>query len=172
MKLNDLLNARFTKFDRHTQINILHAVFALQPCADREDAFLIANDGLDHLRSSSSWRIPGRCAEQFDDLSTTHLGALDNGLEFFFIDHLCHGDTTNSRVAWQWHHGVSVSAHENSLNVLWRHIELCSKECAITRCIQDTRHAKNTVRIDLGCQECRVGHDIQWIRHDNNDGIR
>ena len=97
---------------------------------------------------------------------------MDNGLEFFFIDHLCHGDAANGRVARQGHHGVSVPAHENRLNVLWGHIQFCREGCTITRCIQNTRHAKNAVRIDLGRQECRIGHDIQWIRHDNNDGIR
>src|SRR3989338_486493 len=145
IQFDDALDTVFSKNYRNSQEDIFHAVFSVQPCAHWEHTFLVTNNCFYHLSSSSTRCIPCRCSEQFNNLTTTKLGALNNFIQFFCRDQFSNWNPSNCCVTWKWNHGITVTTHQNCLNVFWRNAQFQGKERTVTRCIQYPRHSENVL---------------------------
>ena len=74
VELDDLLDAARAELDRDAHVEAVDPVLALEVRGAREHALLVEHDRVDHLRRRGARRVPGRRAEQVDDLAAA-LGA-------------------------------------------------------------------------------------------------
>src|SRR5262249_35147296 len=69
LELDDLRGAAGADLHRHAHVEAVDAVLAGQVRSAGKDALLVEHDRVDHLRRCSARRVPGRGAEQVDDLA-------------------------------------------------------------------------------------------------------
>src|SRR5688572_29185790 len=77
VELDDRLDASRAELHRHAHVEPVDPVLALEVCRAREHALLVEHDRVDHLRGRRARCVPGRRAEQLDDLAAAFRRALD-----------------------------------------------------------------------------------------------
>lgn len=80
LQLDHFLNAVLAQYHWHAQVHAVDAVLAFQLHANREHAALVTYNGLYHLGSRRTRRIPGRSTHQFHQFAAAVLGAVHNGV--------------------------------------------------------------------------------------------
>src|SRR5262249_46081918 len=78
VELHDLAEAARAELHRDADVEAVDPVLTFEVGRAREDAPLVEHDRVDHLCGSRARRVPGRGAEQVDDLTAALGGALDH----------------------------------------------------------------------------------------------
>jgi hypothetical protein len=156
---------------RYADEGIAVAVLPFEAGTAGEDAFFVADDRLHHLGGCGAGCVPGAGAHELDELATSKLGALDDSVKRFGIDHLRDGDAGDRGVTRQRHHGIAVAAHEEGLDVFGRHVECLGEEGPVAGGIEDTGHAEYFLPGEAGGFPGGVRHDVEGVGHDDDDGI-
>ena len=127
---------------------------------------------IDALDDAGGGGVVGAGAHELDDLAAAALRPLDDGLDGLVVHQFGQRDAADGRVARQRHHGVAVAAHQHCLDVFGRHVQCLGKESPVAGSVKDTGHAHYFVPGFFGNQVRLVCHDIQWVRHHDDDGLR
>src|SRR3954454_20408994 len=86
--LDDPLDAGRPEHERNAHVEPVDAVLAVEQRRAREQALLIEDDRVHHLRARGAWGVPGRGAEQLHELAAADGGALPHRLNLLLRDEL------------------------------------------------------------------------------------
>ena len=106
------------------------------------------------------------------DLGSAAAGPLDDRIELRLGHELRDGNSAHRRVGNQWHHCITVTAEHHRLNIADGDVERFGKEGAITRRVQNPRHAEHALAGKSGDLHCDVRHHIERVRDDNQNRVR
>ena len=107
-----------------------------------------------------------------DDLCAAVAGALDDGFEAVFRDQLGDRDAGDGGVARQRNHGVAVAAEDEGGDVLDADVQLLGDEGAEAGGVQHAGHADDALAIEAGLLEGGLGHGVERVGDDDEDGFR
>src|SRR5690348_16406102 len=177
LDLDHALDALGADHDRHADIEIVHAVFAVEPGGAGQYALLVEQIALGHGDGGGRRRIESRAGlEQVDDLGAAIGGALDDFVDARLrgpahLDQIGHRDAGYRRIARQRHHAVAVAAEHESGDVFDRHIELVGEEIAKARAVEHAGHADHLLLRQAAIFLQRPYHGVERIGDANDEGV-
>ena len=108
-----MLDPAGAQLDGHAHVEAVDPVLALEVGGAGQDQVLVENDGVDHLRRRRPWRVPGRGAEELDDLAAALGRSLDHGLDPVLGHELSQRYAADARGRDHRHHLVAVAAQHH-----------------------------------------------------------
>ncbi len=109
--------------------------------------------------------------EELDDLGAAVAGAHDHRVELVLGNEGFHADAGNGRVAGERNHVVTVTAEHHGVDVAGRDVEFFGDEPAETGAVENAGHAHDFVLGETGLGGNEVGHDVERIAHDDDNGV-
>ena len=158
-------------FTGHAHVEAVDAVLALEVRGAREDALLVEADRVDHLRSSGARRVPGRGAEQPDELAAADLRPLDELRDPALRQQLGQRNATDVRRRDDGNHLVAMAAEDDRSNVFHGDVELLRDERREARGVENARHADDAVLLEARRRLCDVAHCVERVRDDDEDRV-
>ena len=143
-ELDDLLDAGRTELHRNAHVQAADAVLALQQ-AVQEDALLVEQDRVHHLRRCGAGCVPRGRAEQVDDLAAADAGALDELRDPRLRRQLRERHAAHGGRRDDGDHLVAVAAEHHGLDVLDRRPRLPGDERPEAGGVEDARHADDAL---------------------------
>ena len=64
-----------------------------------------------------------------------------------------------------------MATHQHRLDVFGAHVQLLRKEGAVACRVKDACHAKHALAVDVGVQVRAVGHHVQRVGHNHQNGV-
>ena len=171
--LDDLLKTGGSKLAGHADVVAFNAVFALEVDGAGKDFFLVLEDGLDHFDGGGGGCVVGASGfEVFDDLCAAVACALDERGEAILGDQLGDGDAGDGRVAGERDHGVTVAAEDEGGDVFDADMQFFRDEGAEACGVKDACHSDDALTVEAGLLEGCLGHGIERVGDDDEDGFR
>ena len=171
LELDDLLDPAGAELHRHADVEAVDPVLALEQRRARQDALLVEEDRVDHLRDRRARRVPGGGAEQLHDLAAALRGALDHLLDPLLGDELAQRDAADGRRRDDGHHLVAVAAEHERLHVAHRGAGLPGDEGAEARGVEDPGLAEDALLREARDALRDVAHRVERVREDDDGAV-
>src|SRR5918992_341895 len=171
VELDDLLDPARAELDRDAHVEAVDAVLALEVRRHREHALLVQQDGVDHLRARGPRGVPGRGAEQLDDLAAADGRPLHQRLEPLLRDELRQRDSAHGCRRDDRHHLVAVAAEHERLHVLDGRACLPRDERPEARRVEDAGLAEDALLRQSGSRLRPRAHGVGGVRQHDHDRL-
>src|SRR6516164_7816661 len=175
--LDDALHPLGADHHGHAEIEVLHAVLAVEPGGGRQHPLLVAQEALGHRDRRARRRIEGGAGlEQADDLAAAVARALDDAVDArrrgpAHLDEIGEWNAGDGRIAHQRHHAVAVAAEHEGGDIFDRDVEFVGEEIAEARRIEHAGHTDDHRLRQPAAFLQGPNHGIERIGDADDEGV-